>query len=433
MPECKTHDQNPYRFWGISDARLEQADRLEEQLSPVFARLEAIRAWNQMRVLRAMQDARLSDSGFAGTTGYGYDDRGREQLEQIYAQVFEAESALVRTQICSGTQALAVALFGVLRTGDQLLSITGAPYDTLAHTIGLNGAGAGEGSLREFGITYDQVELDPQSGGIDLPAVLEHLRAETRMVLIQRSRGYAQRRALSIAEIGEAVFQIHSRCPDVVVLVDNCYGEFTEYQEPTAVGADLCVGSLIKNPGGGLAPVGGYIVGKQNWVEACANRLYAPGLGSHPGPTLGLNRSLIQGFYQAPHMVGECLKGLTFAAALFAEEGFQTAPKAESPRSDIIQTITFGDRELMLQFCQSIQAAAPVDAFVTPEPWDMPGYDCPVIMAAGAFVQGASIELSADGPVKPPYVAYLQGGLVYENVKLAALLACQRIRGGRAS
>lgn len=419
--------QTMWNRWGIRPELLEQAKEIEGSLAPVWKRIAEVREYNQLKVLSALQEARISESDFGGTTGYGYDDKGRDQLEVAFAKAFGAEAALVRAQISAGTQALTVAFFGVLRPGDELLSITGTPYDTLARVIGLDEEKSNEGSLKDFGVHYREIPLSEQTGGIDVSRVCEELRPETKLVLIQRSRGYGLRRSLRVKEIGEAIAAVKARRPDVVVMVDNCYGEFTDYQEPTELGADLCVGSLIKNPGGGLAPTGGYIVGKQEWVERCANRLYAPGLGLHAGPSLGLNRAFTQGFFLAPHTVSECLRGLSFAAALFRARGFESQPAPEEERSDIIQTLTFHSPEPMIAFCQAIQQAAPVDSYVRPEPWPMPGYACDVIMAAGAFVQGSSIELSADGPVEEPYTVFMQGGLVYENVKLAALLACEQI------
>lgn len=418
--------------WNIDRSWIEKARKIEERLSPYFQEIDEIREYNQLKVLYALQQVRLSDAAFAGTTGYGYDDRGREQLEAAYAQVFGAEAALVRPQICAGTQALAIALFACLRPGDELLAATGAPYDTLHQVIGISGSQDSEGTLADFGIRYREVPLLPDAQ-FDVEAVLAAINSKTKVVMIQRSRGYTQRRALCVDEIGGFISRVKAVYPHLIFFVDNCYGEFTEKMEPTEVGADLCVGSLIKNPGGGLAPTGAYLVGRKALILRCANRLYAPGLADHVGPTLGLTRLFVQGFYMAPHVVGECLKGLNFAAEIFQREGFETSPTVGEKRSDIIQTVTFGEKEPMLRFCEAIQAAAPIDSFVTPEPWDMPGYDCQVIMAAGAFVQGSSIELSADGPVKPPYTAYMQGGLVYENIKLASLLACQRIAAERNS
>ncbi len=425
-----------YALWGIDKSFVEKAKEIEKSLAKVFKRLDDLREYNQLKVLHAMQEARFSEAGFAGTTGYGYDDMGREQLETVYAKVFGTEKALVRPQLCSATQALSLTLSAILRPGDELLAATGAPYDTLRQVIGAGtasaeaattpGHGHDTGSLRDFGVTFKQVELNAD-GTIDLQGILAAINPATKVVLFQRSRGYGSRPALSVYALAEAFAAVHALNDKIICMTDNCYGEFTEKAEPTDLGSDLAVGSLIKNPGGGLAATGAYVVGKGDLVELVANRLYAPGLGLHVGPMLGQTRSLAQGFYMAPHVVTECLKGLALAAAVFAEAGFKSSPSAEEERYDIIQTITFNAREPMLQFCRAVQAASPIDSYVTPEPWAMPGYDCEVIMAAGAFVQGASIELSTEGPVKPPFTAFMQGGLVYENVKLAALLAVQKI------
>ncbi len=394
-----------------------EADRL---LTERFRQIEAVRESNQLRVISALQAVRLSDSHFNMGSGYGYDDAGRERIDGAFALVFGAESALVRAQICSGTQAIAICLYGILRPGDVMLSVTGKPYDTLAATIGP--APGGLGSLSEFGIGYRQVELGPD-GHPDPAAIAQAIDSRTRMVFIQKSRGYTGRRSLTTEDIAAVVRTVRAAGSDAVVMVDNCYGEFVEDVEPCMAGADLCAGSLIKNPGGGLCPTGGYVAGRRDLVDLAAARLTAPGLGGHVGPTLGLNRTIAQGLYLAPHTVAEALKGAVFASAVFRLAGYDTSPSSEDRRGDIVQSITFGSAEPLLRFCRAVQAAAPVDSFVTPEPWDMPGYDCPVVMAAGTFVQGSSIELSADGPVKPPYTAYMQGGLVCENVKLACLMA----------
>ncbi len=409
-----------YEPFGVDPLTFELGREAEASLADSFLTIEAIRETNQLRVLAALQATRLSDSHFHMGSGYGYDDSGRDRIDQAYAAVFGAEAALVRVQISSGTQAIAACLFGVLRPGDVLLSVTGRPYDTLATVIGL--AGKSGGSLDEFGITYRQVELLPD-GRPDLAAILSAMTPDVRMVFVQKSRGYSARRSLLSADIAEIVAAVRLSGSKAVVMVDNCYGEFVETVEPCGVGADLCAGSLIKNPGGGICPTGGYIAGRAELVELAAARLTVPGIGGQIGPTLGLNRAVAQGLYLAPHVVAEALKGAVFAARVFAMAGYETTPSAHEVRGDIVQTLTFGAPEPLLRFCRAIQAAAPVDSHVTPEPWAMPGYDCPVIMAAGAFVQGASIELSADGPVKPPFTAYMQGGLVYENVKLACLMA----------
>ncbi|WP_231705901.1 methionine gamma-lyase family protein [Effusibacillus lacus] len=374
--------------------------------------------FNQAKVLSAFQKAQVSDFHFASSTGYGYNDRGREIIEQIYAEVFCAEASLVRPHIASGTHALALALFGVLRPGDQLLYITGSPYDTLEEVIGVRGE-KGEGSLREFGISFDFVPL--RDNRIDYEEVSRRITSETKMIGIQRSSGYAWRPSFSIAEIREMIRFVKEIKSDVIVLVDNCYGEFTEQIEPVEAGADLVAGSLIKNPGGGLAHTGGYLVGREDLIHKAACRLIAPGIGGEQGAMLGMNRNLLQGFFLAPHVVGEALKGAVFAAAAFEHAGLETSPRWDAYRTDIIQAVKWGSKERLIAFCQAIQAAAPVDSHVKPEPWDMPGYEDPVIMAAGAFVQGSSIELSADGPIREPYIGYMQGGLTFEHVQLAVM------------
>lgn len=408
--------------FGVSETVINISNLAEKDISETINEIEAVKEYNQIKVIRSMQKNNLSDSHFGGTTGYGYDDRGRDVLDQIYADVFKAESALVRHQIVSGTHALALCMYGVLRPGDELLSIAGKPYDTLEEVIGIRGEG--EGSLKEFGVTYRQVDLTDE-GKIDLGGVGQAINHKTRLVLIQRSRGYSWRPSLSIDEIGEAIKYIRSIRDDIVVMVDNCYGEFVEDREPTEVGADLVAGSLIKNPGGGLAPTGGYVAGKDKYVNMAACRLTTPGLGKEVGSTLGQNRLMLQGLFMAPHVVGESLKGAAFCAAFMKRLGYEVSPDCLEKRGDIIQAIKFNNPDSLIAFCQGIQKGSPVDAFVTPEPWDMPGYDSQVIMAAGAFIQGSSIELSADAPMKPPYIAYMQGGLVYEHVKLGVLISVQ--------
>ena len=410
--------------FGISEDVIKIVDSAEKDIEEEIKKISSIREYNQYKVIKAMQDNRLSDTHFAGTTGYGYDDRGREVLDSVYASVFKAEDALVRHQMVAGTQAIALCMYGNLRPGDELLSVTGKPYDTLEEVIGIRGEGAG--SLREFGITYSQLEL-LEDGGIDLEKLKEAIKAKTRMVLIQRSRGYGWRPSIKIGEIKRVIEKIKEIKEDVIVLVDNCYGEFTEEQEPVEAGADLAAGSLIKNPGGGLAPAGGYIAGKKAYVQNAACRLTTPGLGKKVGASLGNSRLMLQGLFLAPHVVAESLNGAVFCASLMKKLGFETSPQPNEMRSDIIQAVRFGNPESMIAFCQGIQKGSPVDAYVTPEPWDMPGYDCPVIMAAGAFVQGSSIELSADAPLKPPYTAYMQGGLVYEHVKLGVMISIRNM------
>ena len=422
-------DESLYSYlkneFGIDDAIIKTIQSTENEIRGIFRSIESTREMNQYKVIAAMQRHRLSDTHFSGTTGYGYDDRGREVLDEVYATIFKAESALVRHQIVSGTQALAVSLFGNLRPGDTLLSVTGKPYDTLEEVIGIRGEGAG--SLKDFGIKYRQVEL-LEDGSIDLESVREAVTQSTTMVLLQRSRGYSWRQSIGIEEIKRTVELIKEINKNTIVMVDNCYGEFVESREPVEVGVDLVAGSLIKNPGGGLAPSGGYIAGKAAYVQNASYRLTAPGIGGEVGASLGNNRLLFQGLFMAPHVVAESLKGAILCSAVMQRLGFDTSPKPEQSRSDIIQAIRFNNPEALIAYCQGIQKGSPVDSFVTPEPWEMPGYDCPVIMAAGAFVQGSSIELSADAPLKPPYTAYMQGGLVYEHVKLGIMSALKLMR-----
>lgn len=399
--------------------------RAQAALSETFARIDAVAAANTEKVLAAFRRHRVAEGDFAGSTGYGYGDTGRDKLEAIYADIFGAQAALARVGLVSGTHALACALFGTLRPGDTLLSAMGTPYDTLLGVIGVNGRGAG--SLAEYGVHYRQVE--PGRGGRpDLPALLAAAAAPTvKAVLIQRSGGYSNRPALSVSEIGALCAAVREVNPAAALIVDNCYGEFVEEREPTEVGADLAVGSFIKNPGGGLAPTGGYVIGRRDLVDAAAMRLTAPGIGAECGPSLGLNRLLYQGLFLAPHTVAQALKTAAFAAALMGDMGYQTDPAPDAVRHDIIQKIHLGSGDAVRKFCLGIQSGAPVDSYATPEPWDMPGYDCPVIMAAGAFVQGASIELSADAPMREPYTAFLQGGLTYESGKAGLMLAAEQL------
>ena len=397
------------------------AREVEDALTTPFKEIDRIAFENTVRVMDAFSEFRVSDSYFAGTTGYGYDDYGRDALDKIYARVFGAESALVRLGFVNGTHALTTALFAAVTPGTTLLSVTGAPYDTLRQAIGTEGDCPG--SLIYYGCSYRQVEL-AADGGPDYGAIAEAAAAkDVSCVLVQRSRGYGVRRALTVAEIGKIAETVKNANPAVNVMVDNCYGEFTETMEPTMVGADIMAGSLIKNPGGGLAPTGGYVAGKAELVEKAAYRLTSPGIGGECGCTMGQNRLLFQGFFMAPHIVAQAVKTAVFCAGMLEHLGFGTSPSSATPRSDIIQTVELGDPEKMKQFCRGIQSGSPVDSFVTPEPWPMPGYNCPVIMAAGAFVQGSSIELSADGPIRPPYTIYLQGGLTYESGKLGVLKA----------
>lgn len=408
----------------ISDIKPEvfrMAEEAEKETHEVFRRIDAVAERNTRKVMEAFQDNRVSDSCFAGTTGYGYDDLGRETLDKIYAQVFGAEAALVRINFVNGTHALTAAMFATVKPGDTILAATGMPYDTLRSAIGISGSC--HGSLKFYGIDYAQVDLradgTPDIEGIKAAVSDKKVTA----VMIQRSRGYEDRPALTVEQIGEICAAVKSVDPSAVIMVDNCYGEFTDVIEPTDVGADLIAGSLIKNPGGGIAPTGGYIAGRKELVDRAAMRLTTPGIGGECGSTLGNNRLLYQGLFMAPHTVAQALKTAVFCAAMMKRLGIGSSPAADEKRSDIIQMIRLGSEENMRRFCLGIQAGAPVDSYVTPEPWAMPGYDCPVIMAAGAFIQGSSIELSADGPVRPPYIAYMQGGLTYESGKLGIMMA----------
>ncbi|NLO40112.1 MAG: hypothetical protein GX115_11680 [Ruminiclostridium sp.] len=414
-----------HEMFGIAPRLIAKAATAEERCRSIFDRIDSIAAWNQGKVIRAMQKYRVSDTHFNSSTGYGYNDRGREILEQVYAEVFKAEDALVRHQITCGTHALALCLYGVLRPGDEMLSVTGKPYDTLEEIIGIRGE-AGNGSLKDYGVSYRQVEL-LEDGGIDFDSVAKAITAKTKMVFLQRSRGYAWRDPVTVEDIEKTVVFVKQIKNDVVVMVDNCYGEFTAQREPVEAGADIVAGSLIKNPGGGLALSGGYVVGRKDLVEQASYRMTVPGLGREVGATLGQNRALYQGLFIAPHTVAQSLKGAAFAASLLESLGYETCPAFDQERSDIIQAIRLNSPEAVIAFCRGIQKASPVDSFVTPEPWEMPGYDCPVIMAAGAFVQGSSIELSADAPIRPPYTAYLQGGLVYDHVRIGVLCAVQEL------
>ena len=412
-----------YGQLGISETVLNYAAEVEWSLKERFEAIDAVAEFNQTKVIKAMQEARVSDIHFAATTGYGYNDLGRDTLEEVYAKAFHGEDALVRPQLISGTHALTVALSGNLRPGDEILSPVGKPYDTLEGVIGIREC---PGSLKEYGISYRQVDLLP-NGDFDYANIRKAINEKTKLVEIQRSKGYDTRPTLSVQKIGELIAFIKEIKPDVICMVDNCYGEFVETMEPTDVGADMIVGSLIKNPGGGLAPIGGYIVGTKECVERAAYRLTAPGLGKEVGATLGVSQSLYQGLFLAPTVVAGALKGAIFAANIYEKLGFGVVPNSTESRHDIIQAITFGTPEGVIKFCEGIQAAAPVDSFVTPEPWAMPGYDSDVIMAAGAFVQGSSIELSADAPIKPPYAVYFQGGLTWYHAKLGILMSLQKL------
>ncbi len=412
-----------YESMGIGRDVLLFGREIESQLAERFAAIDETAEYNQMKVLQAMQDARVSDIHFAATTGYGYNDLGRDTLEEVFARTFHTESALVRPNLISGTHALHVALAGNLRPGNEILSPVGKPYDTLEEVIGIRES---PGSLKEYGVTYRQVDL-LADGSFDYPAIERALNERTRLVTIQRSKGYATRPTLSVARIGELIAFVKKLRPDVICMVDNCYGEFVERTEPSDVGADMIVGSLIKNPGGGLAPIGGYIAGRRDCVDQASWRLSAPGLGKEVGASLGLNQSFFQGFFLSPTVTAGALKGAIFAANAYERLGFSVVPNSTESRHDIIQSITFGTPEGVIAFCKGIQAAAPVDSYVTPEPWDMPGYDAPVIMAAGAFVQGSSIELSADGPIKQPYAVYFQGGLTWYHAKFGILKSLQTL------
>lgn len=415
--------EHMYENLGISKEVLAYGKAVEESLKERFLEIDANAEYNQMKVIDAMQKNRVSETHFAATTGYGYNDAGRDTLEDVYATLFHGESALVRPQLISGTHALHIALSSNLRPGDELLSPVGKPYDTLEEVIGIRDS---VGSLKEYGVTYRQVDL-LENGDFDFEGIRRAINEKTKLVTIQRSKGYQTRPTLSVERIGQLISFVKEIKPDVICMVDNCYGEFVERIEPLDVGADMMVGSLIKNPGGGLAPIGGYIVGRKDCIDRAAVRLTAPGLGKEVGASLGLNQSFFQGLFLAPTVVAGALKGAIFAANLYEKLGFLVVPNGTESRHDIIQAITFGKPEGVIAFCEGIQAAAPVDSYVTPEPWDMPGYDAPVIMAAGAFIQGASIELSADGPIKPPYAVYFQGGLTWYHAKLGILKSLQKV------
>jgi cystathionine beta-lyase family protein involved in aluminum resistance len=416
-----------------SNEILTLAEQAEKDLAPHFARIDRIAFENTQRVMDAFREFRVSDAMFGSTSGYGYDDRGRDTLDQIWASVMGAEAAFVRQQIVSGTQALTIGLFGLLRPGDLMLSVAGKPYDTLEEVIGIVGT-PGDGSLRDFGVDYAQIELTSE-GKFDFPAIREALLANmgrVKMVFVQRSKGYLNRRTLTVDEIGELVTFVKGISPDSYVVVDNCYGEFVEDREPTAVGADMIIGSLIKNPGGGMAETGGYIAGTRRAVELASYRLTSVGCGAEVGATLGQNKMMYKGLFYAPHTVAQALKSAHLVAYLFEKLGCEVEPHWSEVRSDIIQTVITGSPEGLCAFCRGIQAGSPVDSFVTPEPWAMPGYTSEVIMAAGAFTQGSSIEMSADGPLRPPYTAYFQGGLTYESAKIGILAAADRMLQSKA-
>lgn len=412
-----------YEKMGISPEVCQFTDDILEDLRERFTIIDETAEYNQLKVLRAMQEHQVSEACLLGTTGYGYNDLGRDTLEEVYASVFHTESALVRPQITCGTHALALALMSNLRPGDELLSPVGKPYDTLEEVIGIRPS---KGSLKEYGISYRQVDLLPD-GSFDYDKIKENINEKTRLVTIQRSKGYQTRPTLSVKRIGELIAFIKGIKPDVICMVDNCYGEFVEKCEPSDVGADMVVGSLIKNPGGGLAPIGGYIAGKKECVENAAYRLTSPGLGKEVGASLGILSAFYQGLFLAPTVTASALKGAIFAANVYERLGYHVVPDSTESRHDIIQAVEFGTPEGVIAFCQGIQAAAPIDSHVTPEPWDMPGYDAQVIMAAGAFVSGSSIELSADGPIKPPYAVYFQGGLTWQHAKFGIMKSLQML------
>lgn len=412
-----------YQELGISREVYEYGEAVWRSLQDRWEEIDRVSEYNQLKVIRAMQKNRVSEACLLGTTGYGYNDLGRETLERVYADVFHTEDALVRPQITCGTHALALALMSNLRPGDELLSPVGKPYDTLEEVIGIRPS---RGSLKEYGIGYRQVDL-LEDGSFDYDGIRSAINGKTRLVTIQRSKGYQTRPTLSVKRIGELIAFIKSIKPDVICMVDNCYGEFTETTEPSDAGADLVVGSLIKNPGGGLAPIGGYLAGKKECIENAAYRLTSPGLGKEVGASLNALGAFYQGLFLAPSVTANALKSAIFAANIYEKLGFAVVPDGRESRHDIIQAVTFGNPEGVIAFCQGIQQAAPVDGYVTPEPWDMPGYDSPVIMAAGAFVSGSSIELSADGPIKPPYAVYFQGGLTWQHGKLGILKTLQNL------
>ena len=414
-----------YEELNVSKEVVNFCSRIEQSLEKRFYEIDKTAEFNQLKVLKAMQKNKVSDVHFAATTGYGYNDLGREVLESVYADTFHAEAALVRPQLTCGTHALTIALSANVRPGDEILSPVGKPYDTLEGVIGI-GDNNTPGCLKEYGVTYAQVDLLPD-GEFDYEGIKNAINERTKLITIQRSKGYQTRPTLSVEKIGKLIAFVKEIKPDVICMVDNCYGEFVEKIEPTDVGADMCVGSLIKNPGGGLAPIGGYIVGKEKYIDMCAYRLTAPGLGKEVGATLGINQQLFQGFFMAPQVVSGALKGAIFAANIYEKLGFEVVPNGSESRHDIIQAVTLGTAEGVIAFCEGIQAAAPVDSYVVPEPWAMPGYHSDVIMAAGAFVQGSSIELSADAPIEPPYAVYFQGGLTWYHAKYGIMMSLERM------
>lgn len=411
------------KFFGVSAQLAQLAEQTEKELAPIFAQIDKTAEYNEQKVLAAFIDNNISESHFVSSTGYGYDDRGRDTLDAVAAQVFGCEDAIMRYNFVSGTHALTVALFGVLRPGDVMLSVTGTPYDTLRGVIGINEC---DGSLAEFGIKYREIELK-EDGSVNVEAIPAALTEDVKMVYIQRSRGYSLRPSLFVEDIEKIAKAVRSVSKDIIIMVDNCYGEFVQEDEPCAHGADLMAGSMIKNPGGGIAPTGGYIAGRHDLVEKCAFRLTTPGTGRELGCTLGNTRSMYMGFLNSPHVVGEAKKTAAFCAALFEKLGYVALPSSKDNRADIIQTIQLGGREKLIEFCRGIQSGSAVDAFALPEPGAMPGYDCDIIMASGSFTLGSSIELSADAPLREPYAVFMQGGLSYKTAKVGILRAAQRV------
>lgn len=411
-------------FYGLDDEIFNLSNEVMEDIKSRFEEIKETREYNQYKVLKAMQESNLSDNHFNWTTGYGYNDIGREKIEEIYSKVFNTEDSIVRPIIVNGTHALTLCVQGIVRPGDEILSVTGKPYDTLEGVIGIREE---KGSLKEFGVTYNQVDF-LENGEVDLEGIKEKINDKTKLVMIQRSKGYSWRKSLTIEDIKEVIETVKSVKPEVIVMVDNCYGEFIETKEPTDVGADIMAGSLIKNPGGGLALTGGYIVGKKELVELISYRLTSPGIGKECGLTFGTSRTVLQGFFMAPYVVSQALMGAIFCSRMFEKLGYDVLPKYDDLRSDIIQCVRLNSADEVVAFCQGVQAAAPVDSFVKPEPWAMPGYDSEVIMAAGAFIQGSSIELSADAPIKPPYNVYFQGGLTFDHSKMGTLKAYQYMK-----
>lgn len=411
-------------FYGLDDEIFNLSNEVMEDIKGRFEEIKETREYNQYKVLKAMQESNLSDNHFNWTTGYGYNDIGREKIEEIYSKVFNTEDAIVRPIIVNGTHALTLCVQGIVRPGDEILSVTGKPYDTLEGVIGIREE---KGSLKEFGVTYNQVDF-LENGEVDLEGIKEKINDKTKLVMIQRSKGYSWRKSLTIEDIKEVIETVKRVKPEVIVMVDNCYGEFIETKEPTDVGADIMAGSLIKNPGGGLALTGGYIVGKKELVELISYRLTSPGIGKECGLTFGTSRTVLQGFFMAPYVVSQALMGAIFCSRMFEKLGYDVLPKHDDLRSDIIQCVRLNSADEVVAFCQGVQAAAPVDSFVKPEPWAMPGYDSEVIMAAGAFIQGSSIELSADAPIKPPYNVYFQGGLTFDHSRMGTLKAYQYMK-----